>query len=54
MDLNLDIYIKDYRGPEIVHYTFTDDDLLEWAKAYIKDKYHDTECEMVRVDSIKT
>ena len=53
MDLDLNIYIKDHRGRQIVHYTFTDEDLLEWAKAYIKDQYMDTECELVSVTLVK-
>ena len=43
MELDLDIWIKSsHRGTEIVNVTFTEEDLLEWARVYVAGNYSDS------------
>jgi len=53
MELNICILRESkYTGKQYIRTTFTEADLLEWAKQYITDRYTDGEVVDVDVESI--
>lgn len=52
MELRVCIEKKGPNGTGYVRDKFTEDDLFEWAKRYIEERYHNTEAISVSVESI--
>ena len=56
MDIAVSIFVSLDRGNvgcnDILHETFTEDDLVEWAKTHLVGKYRDYVVESVSIESI--